>query len=174
MRERNADSESEGKKAKRNINVESAFLHVLGDLLMSCGVVTAAVIMYFKPEWYLADPCCTFLFSIIICFTSFPVIADCIHVLMEGAPSDVDVDALYEDVGGIECVEEVHDLHLWSISVGKLSLTVHIKSDEPMKALRAVTEMVRRKYNILHTTVQVEGASTHKHQFECDNDLHEN
>jgi zinc transporter 2 len=161
------------KKEQRNINIESASLHVLGDLLMSCGVVIAAIIIYFKPEWHLADPLCTFFFSIIICFTSFPVIADCIHVLMEGTPEDIDIEQVYEDIMLIDGVDEVHDLHLWSISIGKLSLTVHIKSDTPMKSLKAVTEMIRRKHGVLHTTVQVEGFNDQTHGFECDNDLHE-
>ncbi len=61
-----------------NINITSAYLHVLGDLLMSVGVITAAVIMNFKPTWTLADPLCTYLFSVIICCTSIPVFKDCI------------------------------------------------------------------------------------------------
>jgi len=158
---------------KRNINVESAMLHVLGDLLMSLGVCIAATIIYFKPEWHLADPACTFLFSVIICFTSFPVIANCIHVLMEGSPEDIDLAKLYEDICMIEGVEEAHDLHLWSISIDKHSLTVHIKSAKPMKTLKEVTLMIRKKYGILHTTVQVEGYGENPHDFVCDNDLHE-
>lgn len=141
---------------------------------MSVGVVIAATVIYIKPEWHLADPLCTFFFSIIICFTSFPVIADCIHVLMEGCPEDdVDVNKLFDDIMAQSSVEDVHDLHVWSVSVGKLAMTVHIKSSAPLKTLKSVTEMVRADHGILHTTIQVEGYGEHVHEFECDNDLHD-
>lgn len=165
-KEEDPDNEVQRKQGEqRNINVESAALHVLGDLLMSLGVVIAAIIIYFKPEWHLADPACTFMFSIIICFTSFPVIAKCIHVLMEGAPKDIDIEKLHEDIQMLDLVDEVHDLHLWSITMDKHSLTVHLKSEKPMKALRATTEMIRKKYEIYQTTIQVEGPDGNPHQF---------
>ena len=113
----------------QNINVTSAYLHVLGDLLMSVGVIIAAVVIFIKPEWTIADPICTFLFSVIIMFTSVPVFKDCIMVLMEGTPPDVDVEKLENDIIDIVGVEELHDLHLWSISAGKHALSCHIISE---------------------------------------------
>ena len=76
----------------RNINVTSAYLHVLGDLLMSVGVIIAAVIINFRPDWTLADPLCTYLFSVIICCTSVPVFKDCMKVIMEGTPDDINLE----------------------------------------------------------------------------------
>jgi zinc transporter 2 len=70
--------------------VESAYLHVLGDMLMSVGVIVAAVIIYFWPSAKIADPICTYLFSVIVAFTSFPVVKECIKVLMEGTPHTID------------------------------------------------------------------------------------
>jgi len=72
--------------------VESAYLHVLGDLLMSIGVIIAASIIFIWPEAKIADPICTYLFTVIVGFTSFPVVKECVLVLMESTPSDVDVD----------------------------------------------------------------------------------
>ena len=65
---------------------------------MSVGVIVAAVVIFFKPEWTIADPICTFLFSVIIVFTSVPVFKDCVMVLMEGTPPDVDVEKLENDI----------------------------------------------------------------------------
>lgn len=136
-----------------NINVEAAFLHVLGDMIMSVGVVIAGVIIYFFPAYDFIDPLCTYIFSIIVVVTTVPVMRECFHVLMEGTPSIVDADQLLSDIESAEGVEEVHDLHVWSISVGKLSLTCHINSDRPVEALNAVTTLCREKYGITHTTV---------------------
>lgn len=79
-------------KAKRNINVDAAFLHALGDMVMSIGVVIAAVIIYFYPEAKIADPICTFIFSIIVCITIYPIVKNCIVVLMEGSPPEIDTE----------------------------------------------------------------------------------
>jgi zinc transporter 2 len=143
----------------QNINVTSAYLHVLGDLLMSVGVIIAAVIIYFKPEWTIADPICTYVFSVIITFTSVPVFKDCILVLMEATPSEVDIEKLENDIIAMPDVEELHDLHVWSISAGKHALSCHIISKHPLKTLHQVTDLMRRKYKLFHTTVQVENTN---------------
>lgn len=155
-----------------NINVEAAFLHVLGDMIMSVGVVIAGVLIYFFPSWQFIDPLCTYIFSVIVIVTTVPVMRECTHVLMEGTPSIVDADKLLQDLEEAEGVEEVHDFHVWSISVGKLSLTCHIQSDRPVEALNDVTRICRDKYGITHTTVQVEGHTENKMQNPCQNDLH--
>jgi len=79
-------------KQRRNINVDAAFLHALGDMIMSIGVCTASTFIYFQPTWMIADPICTFVFSVIVCFTVTPIVKSCINVLMEGAPSEIDLD----------------------------------------------------------------------------------
>lgn len=167
------DHEHSTKIAGFNINVESAFLHVLGDMLMSVGVIIAAIVVYINPAFTIADPICTYLFSVIICFTTIPVFKDCIKVMMEGTPEHVDVEKLMEDIFAIEGVEEIHDFHLWSISVGKFALSAHIQSDKPLKTLSQVTDLCRRKYNLFHTTIQMEGYTDQKHAFICENDIHD-
>ena len=92
---------------------------------------------------------------------------------MEGTPKSIDQEKLLEDMCNIDGVEEVHDFHVWAMSVGKFSLTVHVKSDKPMKTLNMVTDLVRRKYGIYHTTIQMEGFNNDIHNFVCENDLHE-
>ena len=75
-----------------NINVDAAYLHVLGDMLMSIGVIIAAIIIYFFPSMWYADPICTYLFSFIVFFTTIPIIKNIIVVMMEGAPSSINVE----------------------------------------------------------------------------------
>ena len=114
--------------AQRNINVDAAFLHALGDMFMSIGVVVAATVIYFKPKYLIADPLCTFLFSIIVFVTVRPIIKNCISVLMEGTPSEINTEKLIEDIRQASGASEtgIHDFHLWSISMGKFALSAHI------------------------------------------------
>jgi zinc transporter 2 len=72
--------------SERNINISSASLHVLGDLLMSVGVIIASVVILIEPTANIADPICTYVFSIIVCFTTTPIFKECIMVMMEGTP----------------------------------------------------------------------------------------
>ena len=149
----------------------------MGDMLMSVGVIFASCIIYFDENLWWADPICTYLFSVIVLVTTIPIIRQCIHVMMEGAPRSFDLEKLYlniEKAGGDDIVE-IHDLHVWSISQGKLSMSVHIKSLKPLKTLAAVTDMCRRKHKLFHTTIQVEGVdekSRNPHAFACENDIH--
>ena len=79
-----------------------------------------------------------------------------------------------EEVGG-EDIIDIHDLHVWTITMNKLSMSVHIKSVKPLKTLSAVTDMCRRKYQLFHTTIQVEGVDDkvkNPHTFRCENEIH--
>jgi zinc transporter 2 len=149
--------------------VDAAFLHALGDMIMSIGVVIAATIIYFFPQYTIADPICTFIFSVIVCFTIYPIVRNCITVLMEGSPPEVDSISLVKDIKALEEGAEIHDFHLWSISVGKFALSAHINSQNPNQMLKEVTMLCKKKYGIDHLTLQMEDTSgSNEHQFECD------
>ena len=81
-----------------NMNVRAAIVHMMGDMIQSIGVISAALIIYFKPEWKIADPICTFLFSILVMFTTVPIFKDCMSILMESSPDDVEVLELYNAI----------------------------------------------------------------------------
>jgi|Transcript_24399 zinc transporter 2 len=149
----------------------------MGDMLMSVGVIIAATIIYFFPALWYADPLCTYLFSVIVFCTTIPIIKNIIVVMMEGTPKSINVEEMREDIYqacGNDIVN-VHDLHVWTISVGKISMTVHIQSVKPLKTLAQVTDLMRRKYKLNHTTIQVEGIDDKEknpHAFKCENDIH--
>lgn len=69
-----------------NVNIRAALIHIIGDIIQSIGVVIASLIVYFKPEWKIVDPICTFVFSIIVLFTTFNITKQCIAILMEASP----------------------------------------------------------------------------------------
>jgi len=83
---------------KENINMRAAFVHLLGDLLQSVGVIIASIVIIYKPEWKIVDPICTYLFSIITLATTIPVFYDCYKILMECVPKDVRTDLIREDI----------------------------------------------------------------------------
>ena len=74
-----------------NVNIKAAAIHVIGDVIQSIGVLIAAIVIYFLPEWSIIDPICTFVFSVIVFFTTITIAKDCISVLMEGVPTEVNM-----------------------------------------------------------------------------------
>jgi solute carrier family 30 (zinc transporter), member 2 len=81
-----------------NMNIRAALIHVIGDLCQSIGVTIAGLIIYLKPELHIIDPICTFLFSIIVFMTTIPIIKDCVRIIMEATPPEIDSEALIEEL----------------------------------------------------------------------------
>lgn len=123
------------------------------------GVIFTAFLIYFYPSlWYL-DPFCTYFFSILVLCTTIPVTSKCFSILTEACPDNVNMTQLYKDIwalnqGEKDYIKDVHDLHVWSLSVNKLALTVHIRSLQPQITLKQLTLMLRKKYLIYHATIQ--------------------
>ncbi|KAJ1372747.1 Zinc transporter ttm-1 [Parelaphostrongylus tenuis] len=150
-------SESHAQVGK-NVNVRAAFIHVIGDLIQSIGVLIASLVIKFT-GWELADPICTFIFSIIVLFTTITVLRDIFFVLMEATPRHLDFNAVRNDLAELEHVQSVHDLHLWSLNMDKTALSVHLAIDSSEHAWSTVTAarmLIRQKYGISKATVQVE------------------
>lgn len=142
-----------------NVNVRAAFVHVIGDLFQSIGVLIAATIIWFKPNYSIADPICTFLFSVIVLITTITVLRDALLVLMEGTPQGVDLDEIKEKLCDIRGVRTVHDLHVWSLTVGITALSAHLAIGHEIDAQRILyeaTTLVASHYNIKHSTIQIE------------------
>lgn len=144
-----------------NVNVTAAYLHILGDLLLSVGVVLSSLIIYIFPvkdhPWSkFFDPACTIFFSIIICYTCRKVLSDGIFILMEGAPEAIDTIEMLKDIKAVTNVVTVHDFHCWSLSRGKYSMSCHIVCDgNAMNILKEATKVVN-DYGIDHCTIQME------------------
>jgi zinc transporter 2 len=164
-------TEDEHEEKNTNVNLRASFIHILGDAIQNIGVFIAGLIIYFFPNYSIADPICTYLFSIIVGFTTINILRDCIFVLMEGSPVDIDIDELENDLKEIKGVKEIHDLHVWSLSIGKTSLSCHICCDNPQKTLKKAKKMIQKKYKIDHITIQVED-NNNMNQLSCKNDIH--
>lgn len=149
-----------------NLIMRATALHILGDIIQSIGVVIASTIVYVFQDSYpkivMVDPICTFVFAVIVLYTSIPVTRDCINVLMEASPSGIEINQLANEIVQAEGVVNVHDFHVWCISIGKPSISLHILSTNPQKTLEQVTRACN-KHGIYHTTIQVED-DTQKHR----------
>ena len=96
------ENQEKEKKKVRSLNMRAAFLHVLGDGLQSVGVVIAGIVIYYEPDYMQADPACTLLFSIIVFSTTFPIVKDCMRILMEGSPKEIDVKEVTETLTSVK------------------------------------------------------------------------
>ena len=161
-------------KADENPVIRAAYIHILGDMIQSAGVLLAALIIYFfqdtHPGVRIVDPICTFGFAIVVLCTTFPVSRDCFYVLLESTPRDLDIESLYNDLSSIEGVISVHDIHLWNISIGRPSIALHIICESPKDTLKVATQTCKN-YGIKHCTIQTETKQCNcKHEEE--NDIH--
>ncbi|WML46019.1 cation diffusion facilitator family transporter [Neobacillus sp. PS3-40] len=141
-----------------NLNIRSAFLHVLGDLLGSVGAIVAALfIMYFG--WGIADPIASIIVGILIIISGWRVVKESFHVLMEGAPEQIDIKQVKEALCGLPMVKEVHDLHVWTITSGYPVLSCHITIlDNAVhdEILSQSQRILHDQFDIEHSTIQVE------------------
>lgn len=145
-------------RSQENMNVRGAYLHVLGDLFGSVGVILAALGTGYA-GWQWADPVASVVLCGIIVFGAIRLVYNSSHVLMEGAPPNVDAREVQRCLEQLDGVDSVHDLHLWSLGGSKPMLTAHLvlnHSTEANLVLRRATEAVREKFEITHTTLQVE------------------
>ncbi|KFO29685.1 Zinc transporter 4, partial [Fukomys damarensis] len=110
-----------------SLAVRAAFVHALGDLVQSIGVLIAAYIIRFKPEYKIADPICTYIFSLLMAFTTFRIIWDTVVIILEGVPSHLNVDRIREALMKIDDVYSVEDLNIWSLTSGKSTAIVHMQ-----------------------------------------------
>ncbi|MGN7383762.1 MULTISPECIES: cation diffusion facilitator family transporter [unclassified Paenibacillus] len=148
---------------KNNVNLRSAYLHVIGDALGSVGAILAGIIMLLF-GWYAADPIISVLVALLILKSAWGIIKHTVHILMEGTPITIDQTEVKEALGSIDGVVDVHDLHIWTITSGLDSLSCHILIEDHMdsqKILQAAIHIIEEKFKIRHTTIQIETSAIH-------------
>ncbi|NXT80403.1 ZNT3 protein, partial [Zapornia atra] len=140
-------------------SVRAAFVHVVGDLLQSIGVLVAATIIYIKPQCKIADPISTLFFSVFVLGSTFTILKDVFRVLMEGAPRGIEFDRVKEALLGVTGVKGTHDLHLWALTPSHPVVSVHVAVDASADAeavLREASARLRHRFGFASCTVQVE------------------
>jgi cation diffusion facilitator family transporter len=150
---------------KENINLRSAYLHVLGDALGSVGAIAAGVLMLIF-EWHIADPIISVLVALLILKSAWAVTSQAVHILMEGTPSAIDHAEVKRELQRIDGVLDVHDLHIWSITSGMNALSCHllVRDDtDGQRVLQEAIETLERRFHLAHATVQVETSRIRHH-----------
>jgi len=146
-------------ETSKHINIRAALIHVFGDLLQSVGVLISSVIIKIFPGCKVADPICTIIFSIIVLCTTTVIIRDSVKILIEGTPKHINYDTIHEDLLKVNNVYRLHNLHIWSLTMDRVVLSVHLAvSPEADKeqVIHDTNRLLRSKYRINKTTIQVE------------------
>lgn len=138
---------------EEQINVKAAYIHVLGDLLGSIGVIASGILIYFT-GWNIIDPVITLIIALMILITSGKILKKTIQILMEGTPPGIHYDEVEKSLLSIPSVTEVHDLHIWSLSTKQRSLSAHLVSEK--NVLKEAEKLINEKYNIHHITLQID------------------
>jgi cobalt-zinc-cadmium efflux system protein len=146
--------------AKHDINVRSAYLHMVGDAVSALGVVVAGVLVL-TTESTIADPLVSLLIAALILYSSYDVLRESTTVLLEGTPAGVDMPAVISAIKGVTGVLDVHDLHVWMVGPGVIACSCHIvvaeqSVREGQQVLRAVAHDLDHAFRITHATIQVE------------------
>jgi len=141
-----------------NLNVRGAWLHVATDALGNIGTVVAgALVAYAGLAW--ADPAASVLIALLVCWSSWALLKESVEVLMESTPSGIDPDRVREVLHGVSGVSAVHDLHIWSITSGQVSMSAHVAVDGSRPDRLVLPDLcaaLRDGFAITHVTLQLE------------------
>jgi cobalt-zinc-cadmium efflux system protein len=141
-----------------SLNLRGAFLHVLGDTLGSIGAILAGVLIMIR-QWNLADPVVSAIVGGLVLYSSWELVKESIDVLLEGTPRHLKISHILKDLGSIRGVVSIHDLHVWSITSGMTAMSCHIvmkTSEDANLVLAESSHLMREKYGVGHTTIQIE------------------
>ncbi len=146
--------------AGRDLNLRSAFLHMLGDALVSLGVMLSGVILL-RTGWAWVDPAASLLVGVFILLAAWGIVRETLSVLMEGTPWGMDIQMVSRAIAEVPGVREVHHLHVWSLSADLAALSCHVVvEDQPVSAGGLVVEeicrMLQERFGIGHATIQLE------------------
>lgn len=142
----------------QDMNLRGAWLHVLSDALGSLGALVAGGLVW-AYGWSWADPVASAAIALLVLRASWSLLQEAVHVLMEGAPPHIDVDAVRAAMTGTPGVREVHDLHVWTITSGMVSMSGHVVLDGTVDGhdlLPVLVASLRERFGIAHTTIQIE------------------
>lgn len=160
--EHEGEDGEEAHEEAEDLNVRSAYLHVLGDAVSSVGVIVAAALIWWT-GWNWLDPLMSVFIGILIIVSSWRVLKSSLHILVEGVPEHLSIEKIGQSMAGADGVLDVHDLHVWSICSGQVALSAHIlTADQKLTdgdGIMAELKTRLKKFGIEHTTIQFECAA---------------
>ena len=158
--------------AEHDLNLKSAFLHLMGDVLSTVGAVAAGILIRFTGLNRI-DSLVSVFIGLLILWNAWGIVRESVDILMESTPNDIDLHKLVADVMGVDGVSGVHDLHVWSISQGLRTLSARVVTEDVTigtgaRIQAAVNELLACKYGVFHATLQLECAECANNGLFCD------
>ncbi|MBI5944329.1 MAG: cation transporter [Chloroflexi bacterium] len=158
--------------SEHDLNLRSAFLHLMGDVMSTLGAVIAGVIIYFT-NWNWLDPLVSVLIGMFILWNAWSILRQSIHILLESTPESIDMDSMVADLLNVDGVRDIHDLHVWSINENLRALSAHIVTDDVLVSAGSPIQhnlnlILAHKYNIRHATLQLECECDGRNLLYCD------
>ncbi len=146
--------------SKTSLNIRAAFWHVIGDTLSSVGVIVAALVLYFT-GWQFADAVVAILIGCIIMWGAVRLVRESVEILMEAVPAHINVETVVDRLKGVPGVEDIHDIHIWTITSGVHALSAHVVIEDQMvskstEIVETINSLMSAKFDISHTTIQLE------------------
>jgi cobalt-zinc-cadmium efflux system protein len=157
--------------SQHDLNLRSAYFHLMGDVLSTLGAVVAGVIIFFT-DWNWLDPLVSVFIGVLILWNAWGILRETVDILLESTPRDVDMNAMIKDMSQVKGVLGVHDLHVWSITQSMRTMSAHILTDDISISAGAdiqdqLSEILSGRYNITHATLQLECVGCHPDLY-CD------
>ena len=146
--------------SRRSLNIRAAYWHIIGDTIASVGVITAGIIISFT-GYYVADAIASVVIAMIILWGAVRIVGESADVLLEAVPKHIETSGVIDFIRNIPGVNEVHDIHIWTITSNIYALSAHLVIDDQMVSksldiVKTVRQGLARRYNISHTTLQLE------------------
>lgn len=158
--------------SEHDLNMRSAFIHLMGDVLSTLGAVLAGVIIFFT-RWNWLDPLVSVVIGLLILWNAWGILRETIHILLESTPADIDIKKMVGEMNAVPGVKGVHDLHVWSIDQQKRLLSAHVVTDDVSISCGAaiqgeLNELLTHRYGIAHATLQLECACCNEGELFCE------
>jgi cobalt-zinc-cadmium efflux system protein len=151
------------KSALKNLNVKSAFFHVVGDTISSGGVIAGGLVILYT-GWYIVDSLIGIFIGMLILRGAYNLVKESVDIFLEATPKDINVEKMLSELRKIEGVKDIHHLHLWTITSGIYAMSAHVLIKDLLvsrsaQILRQIETLLTSKYNMEHTTIQFESES---------------
>lgn len=149
------------RQSKTSLNMRAAFLHNVTDALASVGVIVAGLLIIFK-GWVIADTIMTLIIAGYVLYHGIKAMPGVIHILMEGTPEGVEVEAIKAELEKIEGIMDVHHIHVWNIDENKLAMEAHVQITDLSKMVllkKTLKSVLDDKFHIHHSTLEFETAA---------------
>jgi cobalt-zinc-cadmium efflux system protein len=146
--------------SKNDLNLRSAFIHLMGDVFSTIGAVIAGIIIYFTNANWL-DPFVSVLIGFLIVYNGWGILRETVEILLESTPRDVDIKSMVRDIEQVKGVLGVHDLHVWSLTKNLRTMSAHVLTNDisirrEAAIQRQINKLVYHRYHIGHATLQLE------------------